>query len=68
MVSPPMASAVAAASSDLEHKLNGLGLTAEQVAAVLSRSREVVERGVWEVVPDLAETLIKEEIRRLTAG
>jgi CheY-like chemotaxis protein len=64
----PVTSAVAAASSELEHKLNGLGLTAEQVAAVLSLSREVVERVVWEVVPDLAETLIKEEIRRLTAG
>jgi CheY-like chemotaxis protein len=64
----PVASAVAIASSDLEHKLNGLGLTAEQVAAVLSLSREVVERVVWEVVPDLAETIIKEEIRRLTAS
>lgn len=64
----PVSSAVAAASSDLEHKLSGLGLSAEQVAAVLSLSREVVERVVWEVVPDLAETLIKEEIRRLTAG
>jgi hypothetical protein len=28
----------------------------------------VVERVVWEVVPDLAETIIKEEIRRLTAS
>jgi CheY-like chemotaxis protein len=64
----PVTSAVAVASSDLEHKLNGLGLTAEQVAAVLSLSREVVERVVWEVVPDLAETIIKEEIRRLTAS
>ena len=28
---------------------------------------EVVERVVWEVVPTLAETMIKEEIRRLTS-
>ena len=28
---------------------------------------EVLMEVVWEVVPDLAETLIKEEIRRLTA-
>jgi hypothetical protein len=28
-------------------------------------SREVVERVVWEVVPQLAETLIREEIARL---
>jgi CheY-like chemotaxis protein len=64
----PMATAVAVAANDLEHKLNGLGLTAEQVVAVLALSREVVERVVWEVVPDLAETIIKEEIRRLTAS
>jgi CheY-like chemotaxis protein len=62
-------SAVAtSASADFEHKLGNLGLSAEQVAAVLSLSRDVVERVVWEVVPDLAETLIKEEIRRLTAS
>ena len=29
-------------------------------------SREVVERVVWEVVPQLAETIIKEELARLT--
>ena len=34
--------------------------------AVLALSREVVERVVWEVVPVLAETMIREEIKRLT--
>ncbi|MET0386298.1 MAG: response regulator [Polyangiales bacterium] len=67
-VAAPLSSAVAAAHGDLERKLNGMGLTAEQAEAVLSLTREVVERVVWEVVPDLAETLIKEEIRRLTAS
>ena len=33
---------------------------------VLALSRDIVEQVVWEVVPTLAETLIKEEIRRLT--
>jgi CheY-like chemotaxis protein len=60
--------ATAIANAELERKLGNIGLSAEQVAAVLSLSREVVERVVWEVVPDLAETLIKEEIRRLTAS
>ena len=32
---------------------------------MLALSREVVERVVWEVVPQLAETIIKEEIARL---
>ena len=30
-------------------------------------TREVIERVVWEVVPELAETLIREEISRLLA-
>jgi CheY-like chemotaxis protein len=63
---PPLAAATAAASAAVAPKLEGLGLTAEQVAAVVSLTREVVERVVWEVVPDLAETIIREEIRRLT--
>jgi len=41
---------------------------AELVAAISKVSREVIERIVWEVVPDLAEALIKEEIRKLKAG
>jgi len=41
---------------------------AELTAALTRISREVIERIVWEVVPDLAEVLIKEEIRKLKAG
>jgi len=64
---PAMAAAAARAMpADLSSKLDGLGLTSDQVAGVLQLTRDVVERVVWEVVPDLAETLIKEEIRRLT--
>lgn len=36
--------------------------------ALLSVSKETIERIVWEVVPDLAESLIKETIRRITEG
>ncbi len=61
------AAAVAAATSDLGGKLSGLGLSKEQIEGVLSLSREIIEQVVWEVVPDLAEQLIKEEIKRLTA-
>jgi CheY-like chemotaxis protein len=62
---PELASA-AFANGQLAHKLGELGLTAQQVDGVLALSREVVERVVWEVVPQLAETIIKEEIARLT--
>jgi len=51
----------------MSKKLAALGLTKDQVEGVLALSREVVERVVWEVVPVLAETMIKEEIQRLTA-
>jgi CheY-like chemotaxis protein len=60
------AAAATAGGGDLAKKLDGLGLNAEQIQGVLSLSREVIEKVVWEVVPDLAETLIREEIRRLT--
>ncbi|QWV96052.1 response regulator [Geomonas nitrogeniifigens] len=44
-------------------------LTEDQLVAALSKvSREVIERIVWEVVPDLAEVIIKEEIRKLKSG
>lgn len=36
--------------------------------ALMSASKETIERIVWEVVPDLAEALIKETIRRITEG
>ncbi|MEB2313679.1 MAG: response regulator [Sorangiineae bacterium] len=68
---PPAVATAAAAATDgggeLAGKLAGLGLDSSQVAGVLALSREVVEKVVWEVVPILAETLIKEEIRRLTS-
>ena len=44
-------------------------LDEEQLKALLAKvSREVIEKIVWEVVPDLAELLIKEEIKKLKAG
>jgi len=60
------AAAATASGGELAKQLDGLGLNAEQVKGVLALSRDVIERVVWEVVPDLAETLIREEIRRLT--
>jgi CheY-like chemotaxis protein len=55
-----------AVNGQLAGKLGDLGLTPQQAEAVLALSREVVERVVWEVVPQLAEAIIKEEIARLT--
>lgn len=66
---PAAAAAVASVSNaqgQLAGKLGDLGLTPAQVEAVTALSREIVERVVWEVVPQLAETMIREEIDRLT--
>jgi cell division septation protein DedD len=62
----PIAVAMSGNGVDFAQKLGALGLTQDQVQGVLSLSRDVVERIVWEVVPTLAETLIREEIQRLT--
>jgi len=44
-------------------------LSEEQLrAAIAGVSKEVIERIVWEVVPDLAETLIREAIRKIKEG
>jgi DNA-binding response OmpR family regulator len=63
----PRAAAVAAqVNGAMTGKLEEMGLNAQQIEAILQLSRDVVERVVWEVVPSLAETIIREEIARLT--
>jgi CheY-like chemotaxis protein len=58
---PPVAQSVTADG--------GAPFSEEQLVAALSKvSREVIERIVWEVVPDLAEALIKEEIKKIREG
>lgn len=65
-VPPATVAATPAALHGLNGKLEGLGLTQAQADAVLALSRELIEKVVWEVVPVVAEALIKEEISRLT--
>jgi CheY-like chemotaxis protein len=45
----------------------GLEPGSPELAALLKLSTEVVERIVWEVVPDLAEQIIRENLHDLTA-
>ncbi|MBL0225032.1 MAG: response regulator [Geobacteraceae bacterium] len=57
---PAIAPAVAAAPA---------ALTEDQLReALAAASKDVIERIVWEVVPDLAEVLIKEAIRQIKEG
>ena len=46
---------------------SGLEPGSPELAALLKLSTEVVERIVWEVVPELAETIIRENLAELTA-
>jgi hypothetical protein len=67
-VIPVQASDLAKSVSDqIAAKTASLGLTPQQVEAITALTRDVVERVVWEVVPTLAETMIREELKRLTA-
>ena len=44
-------------------------LSEAQLASVIAQiSKEMIERIAWEVVPDLAEAIIKEEIRKIKQG
>lgn len=52
-----------AASVQASAALEGLG--DEQRQAVMALIREAVEKTVWEIVPDMAEIIIREEITRL---
>ncbi|KPK14208.1 MAG: hypothetical protein AMJ62_13670 [Myxococcales bacterium SG8_38] len=65
----PAAPAASATREAISHsvveRLQMLGLTPDQVEGVLKLSAEVVERVVWEVVPELAEAMIREELHRL---
>lgn len=65
-VSHGHAPASSAGGADLHGKLAALGLTKEQMDGVLALTRDVIEKAVWEVVPQMAEMMIKEEIERLT--
>jgi len=64
---PAVAAAPAPVSPDVSSSVGML--TEEQLkAAISAASKEVIERIVWEVVPDLAEVLINEAIRKIREG
>jgi hypothetical protein len=46
----------------------GLQPGSPELIALLKLSTEVVERVVWEVVPDLAEQIIRENLQQLAAA
>ncbi len=75
---PPMVSGIPTKRSALVERtlakmgqrlaeLSGLEPGSPELIALLKLSTEVVERVVWEVVPELAETIIRENLQDLSA-
>jgi hypothetical protein len=48
-------------------ELSGLEPGSPELIALLKLSTEVVERIVWEIVPELAETIIRENLHDIAA-
>ena len=46
---------------------SGLAPGSPELLALLKLSAEIVERVVWEIVPDLAEQIIRENLESLAA-
>jgi hypothetical protein len=67
--SAPVAAPVVEAVPAVAPPAGTVTLSDEQLAELVAKiSRDVIERIAWEVVPDLAETIIKEEIRKIKEG
>ncbi len=72
MSSQPSSSSSASSSSSSSNSGNGMDLTDDQVDRIARRvvqmmSDQVVRNIAWEVIPDLAEMVVKERIRQLEA-
>jgi CheY-like chemotaxis protein len=63
--SAPMAAMV---SSLVDQKVSAIAARGPEYEAIAKLSREIIEQVVWEVVPELAETIIRQEIDRLAAA
>jgi two-component system, cell cycle response regulator len=58
---------VAASPAGLKIDVPTVQLTQEQLEFIIrSQSKEIIERIVWKLIPEIADKLIKEEIKRLT--
>jgi hypothetical protein len=50
----------------VEETMQRIAAKGPEYEALAKLSKEVIEQIVWEVVPDLAEVIIKENLQRLT--
>ena len=67
-VVPPVSAKLAEKVSDkLTQKMAEVSARGPEYEAIAKLSREIIEQVVWEVVPELAEVMIREHIERLAA-
>ena len=59
---------VAAVSSAIDQKVAAIAARGREYEAIAKLSREIIEQVVWEVVPELAEVIIRQELDRLAAA
>jgi hypothetical protein len=62
---PPMAAKVASAAAPVIAKAVEAAVPGVPNEKLVAIAREVIERIAWEVVPELAETIIRAELKRL---
>lgn len=63
---PPVGGAASAAtvSSRIDQKVAAIAARGPEYEAIAKLSREIIERIVWEVVPELTEVIIREELQK----
>jgi CheY-like chemotaxis protein len=61
---PAGPSASASVSSKIDQKVAEFAAKGPEYEAIARLSREIIEKIVWEVVPELAETIIREELQK----
>jgi CheY-like chemotaxis protein len=59
---------VAALSSAVAQKVAAIAARGPEYEAIAKLSREIIEQVVWEVVPELAEVIIRQEVDRLASA
>ncbi len=64
----PMAARNGGMAERVQMKISELTRRSPEHGAMVGMTREAIEKIVWEVVPELAEVLIREEIDRLVAA
>jgi hypothetical protein len=64
----PAAALSAVVSSVIDQKMEALAARGPEYEAIAKLSREIIEQVVWEVVPELAEVIIRQEVDRLASA